>query len=172
MIIYIKVSEECTRNVFLISVNSFPEFFKIIKNSKVLDNFGNTSLEENLEKDLKNYSKNYQQEEIKFYCSYQECKELALQNNENENEFIIVDDSFLENINYHDNKINHKKVKMYINALNSIMKIKFPISQNEIDFEEKEKGFYKFKIAKIDKFNPYIPVIENPYNINMQRNNL
>ena len=55
MIIYIKVNEDCTRNVFLISVNSFPEFFKIIKNSKVLDNFGNTSLEENLEKDLKNY---------------------------------------------------------------------------------------------------------------------
>ena len=78
----------------------------------------------------------------KFLCNYNECLELA--NNDNkENEFIIIYGSINENMKNSDAHIEEKRVNIKFSNSDEEMKIEFPNGQT-INFEENNNKAFKF----------------------------
>ena len=71
------------------------------------------------------------------------------ENNEETNEFIIVDELFCRTMNIEDYFFEEKMVNIIVDKTNKIMKIKMQ-KNNTIYFEKKDEGFYKF-VEKNDK---------------------
>ena len=123
-------------HVYLISTKTIPNFISIIKKY-----YGN-------EKKLKKHFADYELERnIKIYSNYLECINVA--KNTDENEFIIVDKEFIDNMEIRD----YNSVILEVDKDNS--KITFPVSQYQINFKQKgnELGIYEFFINN-DEFNP------------------
>ena len=171
MILYsIKNSNILEKEVYLISTQSIPNFIKIINESKILEKFQwNNSI---LENQLKKLFKKYKLEtNIKILYKYEECLSL-IDKNQEINDFIIVDDNFINNMKINYPLINQMKVELKLDKKRSIMQINFPDSQKAINIQEKKIGFYKFKEKankieeKISIFNPKTIININKVKIN------
>ncbi len=128
---------------FLISTKSISNFMNIIKSSNILNylNYKDKSIlkhqEENLNEDLSSYSL---EDNIKIYYEYNELKNISEKGDEEENEFIIVDELFCRTMkikDYIDDKLN-------ITINKSIMIIKGDNYKDNLYFTQKENGIYKF----------------------------
>ena len=119
-------------SLFLIKTSSITNFLKLIKDSNIMNNLNENNLEE-LEKNLLlNFCKQYNSDkEIKIFSDYSECESLLIEGNIKENEFIMVNKAFLDNMS---TKITDG-MEVNVNTLQK--KIKFNLG-NELDYKEKE----------------------------------
>jgi len=133
---------------FLISTKSIPEFMDIIKKSHILnylDDKDKSSLkyqEDSLSKKLLSYSL---EKNIKIYCDYNEIKRIIEEGDEEENEFIIVDELFCRVMGIKDYFFEHNKINISINK--SIMEITiddYPDETFKFTPKGEENGIYKF----------------------------
>lgn len=125
--------------VYLISKKSVEKFMNILINSGVLKKIcQNNILLEEEEKNLKI--------ELQKYNLEKNIKILTLEDikNTDDNEFIIVDDKFIESmdINTYENNYLNKKVEIIIDNINSYFRIK--INHKNIFFKKVNYGFYRF----------------------------
>ncbi len=140
---------------FLISTKSIPNFIKIIEDSKVLKNLNNYIKKneindnniKNSEIQLKHNLCKYNIENINIYYDYNSC--INLINDKEKNEFIIVDNLFLQSMNIKQDINQYKKVVIKIDKDNSNMNIKF--KEGNIDFREKMFGFFEFCLNNYKK---------------------
>ena len=170
---HMKELKKFSKDVYLISTKTIPNFISIIKKY-----YGN-------EKKLKKNFADYEFEKnIKVYSSYKEC--INVVNNKEENEFIIVDNEFILKMDIRDSyPVNLE----YDGVDGANPKIIFPVSQFLINIKQKdnELGIYEFFIDK-DEFNPSTIVkmqnnennkkisqsfshLENDNNLNYNNNN-
>ena len=119
-------------SLFLIKTSSITNFLKLIKDSNIMNNLNEKNLEE-LEKNLQlSFCKQYNLDnEIKIFSDYSECESLLKEGNIKENEFIMVNKAFMDNMGI---KITDG-MEVSVNTLQK--KIKFN-SGNELDYKEKE----------------------------------
>ena len=151
--------------VYLIKTNSIPIYIKILKEA-----FKTVKTEEELEeaeKNLEEKLKDYQLEKnVKIYDSYKSCLEII--QNKLENEFIIVREDFLNNLEIEDGK--DKKVQIIeIDKNNHSMKIKFLVSEKIIILEEikEQRGYFQFsEIEEETLVNPKESEVSIKYNNN------
>ena len=156
--------------VYLIKTNSIPIFIKILKEA-----FKTVKTEEELEeaeKNLEEKLKDYQLEKnVEIYDSYKSCLEII--QNKLENEFIIVREDFLNNLEIEDDK--NKKVQIIeIDKNNHSMKIKFLASEKIIILEEikEQRGYFQFsEIEEETLVNPKESEVSIKYNNNNNNNN-
>ena len=153
--------------VYLIKTNSIPIFIKILKEA-----FKTVKTEEELEKAEKNLEdklKDYELEKnVEIYDSYQDIIKNKL-----ENEYIIVRENFLSNLEIEDDK--DKKVQIIeIDKTNHSMKIKFLASEKIIILEEikEQRGYFQFsEIEKETLVKPKESEVSIKYNNNYNINN-
>ena len=161
--------------LFLISGKSIKNYINGIRNSISLKYL----YKENKEKiimdlnDLKEFFEKYELENIEFYSKYNNCLKIAKEDNKEDNEFIIVDSIFIENMQKENKNYENQKILVDIdrNEDKNEMKIKFYDSQEYIKFQKKEFGYYKFitemennNINSNDRINPYINLIYDSNN--------
>ena len=151
--------------VYLIKTKSIPNFikilkeaFKTVKTEKELE-----EAEKNLEEKLKDYEL---EKNVVIYDSYQDIIQNKL-----ENEYIIVRENFLNNLEIEDGK--DKKVQIIeIDKNNHSMKIKFLASEKIIILEEikEQRGYFQF--SEIEEETLVIPKEgEVPSQIKYNNNN-
>ena len=154
--------------VFLISTKSIPNFIDILKN-EFKEKVSNEEELKKVEIKLRESFKEYKIEKnVIIYNSYQQC--LNAMNNENDNEFMIVDENFVNTFEIKE-AIYKKVIIVQLNNYKHSMVIKFPASQIEINAEEKKdkKGYFRF-INKIEKNEDNINSVEiMPINNNHQK---
>ena len=151
--------------VYLIKTNSIPIYIKILKEA-----FKTVKTEEELEKAEKNLEdklKDYQLEKnVEIYDSYRSYLDII--QNKLENEFIIVREDFLNNLEIEDGK--DKKVQIIeIDKNNHSMKIKFLVSEKIIILEEikEQRGYFQFsEIEEETLVNPKESEVSIKYNNN------
>ena len=156
--------------VYLIKTKSIPNFIKILKEA-----FKTVKTEEELkeaEKSLeKNLKDNQLEKNVEIYDSYQSCLEII--QNKLENEFIIVREDFLNNLEIEDDK--NKKVQIIERDKNNhSMKIKFLASEKIIILEEikEQRGYFQFsEIEEETLVNPKESEVSIKYNNNNNNNN-
>ena len=127
-------------NIYLITAESIPKFLKLVGNSESRNNITNNNnniSNENSDQLLLNYKK----EEFQFLVNYVECQRLAEQDIEKKNKFIIVNDSFMENMVISQDSLIKKDVKIEIN--NNNKRILFNNSDKKIAFKEIDNILYK-----------------------------
>ena len=98
-----------TQKVYLIKVNSLPNFMNIISKSKILKkkNISDQKSLQNFENSLSNAFENYTEENnVIIYHNFRQYKSIIEENNENINEFIIVNEIFLDKLNITNGKMN------------------------------------------------------------------
>ena len=135
---YIKENSTINKDVYLIKTKSMPQFIKLIKETDSLNN-------NDKEKELKTKLRDYEKEEtIEFITDSEEGNKLA-NSNEEDNEFIIVGDKFIEKMNLNkDEDITNKKVNLFTDK-ELKKKIRFKSSHQEIFItSDNNNGFYKF----------------------------
>ena len=108
----IKNSKQINLNIFLISTKSIPNFINLINKSKVLEyiDFKTNQFdvfEKNLLKSLRQYNLD---KNIEIYYDYNKCKEILKFNLKEENEFILVSNTFIIIIKINKNNINENEV--------------------------------------------------------------
>ena len=133
--------------VYLISTESIPNFIKIIEESNIFKykNYSNSKTLEIYENNLKKSFEDYRLErKIKIYNNYTLCKDLAGGNNENMNEFIIVDEKFLKIMSIENDLNDEVLIKWNKNRDRQIFL--FKKAELNLDFESKRKGIYRFKL--------------------------
>ena len=133
--------------VYLISTESIPNFIKIIEESNIFKykNYSNSKTLEIYENNLKKSFQDYRLErKIKIYNNYTLCKDLAGGNNENMNEFIIVDEKFLKIMSIENDLNDEVLIKWNKNRDRQIFL--FKKAELNLDFESKRKGIYRFKL--------------------------
>ena len=125
--------------VYLIKTNSIPNFINILK--EIFKTVKTKEELEEAEKNLEEKLKDYQLEKnVEIYDSYQDIIQNKL-----ENEYIIVRENFLNNLEIEDGK--DKKVQIIeIDKNNHSMKIKFLASEKIIILEEikEQRGYFQF----------------------------
>ena len=129
--------------VYLVSTKSIPNFIRLLKEqykSEIKDESELLKMEEKLRDKFKEY---VIEKDIVIYNSFQECSNII--NDEENNEFIIVDETFFKNLNINEGKYRNKEVKINeINKEEKSIKILFPVSENMISAKEKQKGYFQF----------------------------
>jgi len=159
--------------VYLIKTNSIPKFinilketFKTVKTKEELE-----EAEKNLEEKLKDYEL---EKNVKIYDSYQSYLDII--QNKLENEFIIVREDFLNNLEIEDDK--NKKVQIIeIDKNNHSMKIKFLASEKIIILEEikEQRGYFQFSEVEegtlVNQKESEVSIKYNNNNINNNINN-
>ena len=156
--------------VYLIKTKSIPNFIKILKEA-----FKTVKTEEELEeaeKNLEEKLKDHQLEKnVEIYDSYKSCLEII--QNKLENEFIIVREDFLNNLEIEDDK--NKKVQIIeIDKNNHSMKIKFLASEKIIILEEikEQRGYFQFsEVEEGTLVNQKESEVSIKYNNNNNNNN-
>ena len=137
---HIKSNSFFEDKLYLIQTKTIPNFTKLIEESRVEY--------KNKEKELKNKLNEYELEYgIKIICDYAVAENLVNLNDdkEKENQFIIVDETFIKimKLNYLDN-IENMKVKI-TNVGNEQLKVTFLSSHKELYINDVEgNGIYKF----------------------------
>mgnify|MGYP006873219654 CR=1 FL=1 len=125
-----------SKDVYLINAKTISNFISIIKKY-----YGN-------EKKLKKHFGDYELEtNIKVFSNYKECKNAI--DKKQENEFIIVDKAFMENMGIRD--YDNKSVEL---QKEDKSKIYFPISHYDLNIRKKDNeiGIYEFYIDE-DEIN-------------------
>ena len=140
-------------DIYLISTKSIDNFIKIIEKLKILEKIKeNTNDLKNIENNLKREFQQYQNiNNIIIYDSFSPCEELAIKDDDKENEFIIANKAFIDKLST--KRINKQNVILNMNRNNSNMEIFFPTSHNKIFIIEKRIGIYKFIIKKEENNN-------------------
>ena len=115
-------------DIYLINAKLIPNFLNINENSKNKKN-------EFSDEDLSNIIRKYKDENFEFLTNFVQCWRLAEQDIENENKFIIADDSFMKNMNIDIKRIKNKKVKIEVDDKNNKRKV-FKNCSRRIAFEE------------------------------------
>ena len=144
----IQKKKSLTFKVYLINTCSIKNFITIIKKNKILDHLNDDKKLKQLEKQLNKDLKKYQLEKnIVIFNQIEQYKQLIEDNNKSneENEFILVDDTFIDTMKIDDKDKENKKIG--INIDNGI-KIKFIDCDKEISLLQKSAGFYS-----LDKIN-------------------
>ncbi len=156
--------------VYLIKTNSIPKFinilketFKTVKTKEELE-----EAEKNLEEKLKDYEL---EKNVVIYDSYKDIIQNKL-----ENEYIIVRENFLNNLEIEDGK--DKKVQIIeIDKNNHSMKIKFLASEKIIILEEikEQRGYFQFSEVEegtlVNQKESEVSIKYNNNNINNNINN-
>ena len=182
-------------DAFLINLNTINKFMEIVKKSNVLDDLSNNNMENlNSLKILENNLSNYTPEKnIEIYYDYIKCKNIAENERENNNRFIIVDKTFLTKMDIQNYENKGVKVDVVANEIrNRRMKVIFNgNNENCICFKEITFGIFSFikeestessideenktnrgKTTSIIKFNSEVQnPINNPKNSNVTNNN-
>ena len=157
---------------YLISTDTIPIFIKIINESKILEYKHNQSrdlfnaYERNLFSSLESYTL---EKNIKIFYNFEECRNLANENNEKGNEFIIVDQHFLDIMQIEKEKA--KSVLINYDKNKDGYSIYFQESELNLGLEFKKTGICRFinqtNISKMSKFpsinysnNNEIPIIK------------
>ena len=173
-------------NIYLITAKSIPKFIEKIENSDTKKNIPENSSEDYYDKYLNDLFKNYEKEQFEFLNNFVECWHLIGKSLE-ENQFIIVDESFMNNMDMDiENDIIKKKVAIEVKAENNFRSIVFIYFKGKIAFDEIDnKMLYKFvgsddnkllmvynneNEKKEDKFNPRREVVKTEENENVQSN--
>ena len=115
-------------DAFLINLNTINKFMEIVKKSNVLDDLSNNNMENlNSLKILENNLSNYTPEKnIEIYYDYIKCKNIAENEREYNNRFIIVDKTFLTKMDIQNYENKGVKVDVVANEIrNRRMKIIF-----------------------------------------------
>ena len=134
-----------TQKVYLIKVNSLPNFMNIISKSKILKkkNISDQKSLQNFENSLSNAFENYTAENnVIIYHNFRQCKSIIEENNKNDNEFIIVNEIFLDKLDITNGKNEYSSIKW--NQDKAIYEINFLNHENNLGFEEVEPGIFKF----------------------------
>ena len=145
--------DSCKLKAYLIPTKSLPIFLSLIKKYKILENLHISPSEIKdiiAEKDFPELESN---KEVEIISNFGQCKNFLEKNKEEENEFIIVNDKFIEYMKI--KNAENKKVPIIIDNEKKVNEIKFPdaqISQN-ILFREKSKGIFKFTIFEVSAIN-------------------
>ena len=153
----IATKENCI-NMYLISTKSIPKFSKYIEEMSK-EKITNEEELKHAEKKLKDNLLNYVIEEnIIIYNDFNECLEISKKNiSKDSNEFIIVDEQFLENFNIKDSTDKFVSIIDTVKKYHSV-KILFPESNKELlaDEIENKKGYFYFlqPITSIEDNNP------------------
>lgn len=130
---------------YIIKTKSIPNFISLVKNLKIL-------YEININEFLKNKSFNYKKDS-NIELIYQESQIKEIIDNNEENEFIIVEKNFLDIMGVESDK--NKEVILSIDKEHNLNEIIF--TNFRIDFLEINKGIYKFVNLKINNIiNPTI----------------
>lgn len=136
---WVKQTKIGSTDAYLISKKSVEKFMNILINSGVLKKIcqNNILLEEEEKKLIT---------ELEKYNLEKNIKILTLENikNRDDNEFIVVDDKFIESMQINTNKDDYlnKKVEIIIDNINSYFRIK--INHKNIFFNKVNYGFYRF----------------------------
>ena len=129
-------------NVYLISTNSIPDFVAFLNEKKEkLDKLMNEQ-KQNLDpliNELSSYEINYN--EIQIYNDYEKCKEIMDKNNEEENEFMIVNDKIIKIMNIPGANDKCVKMKYY---KNNQLEIEFISSHKALYMTTTNDDYYKF----------------------------
>ena len=129
--------------VYLVSTKSIPNFIRLLKEQykiEIKDESELLKMEEKLRDKFKKY---VIEKDIVIYNSFQDCSKII--NDEENNEFIIVDETFFKNLNINEGKYRNKEVKINeINKEEKSIKILFPVSEKMIGAKEKQKGYFQF----------------------------
>ena len=149
-------------DIYLINAKLIPNFLNINENSKNKKN-------EFSDEDLSNIIRKYKDENFEFLTNFVQCWRLAEQDIENENKFIIADDSFMKNMNIDIKRIKNKKVKIEVDDKNN-KRILFKNCSRRIAFEEIGNILYKF-VESDDNKSLMIDSIDNEYENNNDKLN-
>ena len=125
-------------NLYLISTNSIPKFISLLKKQEMFDDIKIEEKENNLKKYLKEYEL---EKDIIIYSKFGQCKNFIGKINDDKNEFIIVDEDFLNGMGIR-NKYN-EKVEVNCDKKNNIMEITFEDTTSKIPFQNKNTIFYR-----------------------------
>ena len=161
-----KINNEDKLFLYLLSVNSFPNFIEIIEQSKILEHKNSSTNEpiDKYEKELKKLFDKYILEEgIKIYDNYDLCNDIAKTKN-NINEFIIVTFDFLELIKLQNQYLKYVLIKLDNKNKNYIY---FSKNDKKLYFNRKRTGIYEF--ITDDNTQRNIP-FQNSGNINIISN--
>ena len=173
--------------VYLISTKSIPKYMTILnnkinnidsicekkvieENNEINENSSNYKSQFNIFNELGKYEP---ENDFKIY-DYQSCKEIKEQNNNEINEFIIVNEEFLKIMNMKIPENEDKTVELKFNKNISKIQMTFPISHETIFIEQKSNNDnnYIFKLSiPIDQFNPNATLISKSINNNNDSNN-
>ena len=142
----IRESKEINNTIYLISTKSIPNLIKIIEDSHVLENIDKSKENtDNLGKSENKLFESFQfyelEDNIKIFCDYEECNSLTKQSNEGDNEFIIVGEPFIKNMNINYSNIENMKVNFHINK-DKIMEIQFPFSKKVLMIQQKKNRYF------------------------------
>ena len=133
---YIKDNLYIKENKYLVKTKSIKSFVTIIKETGVLSNMKNN-------KDLKRKLYDYTLEKnIEIICDFEEGNNMI--NAGEDNEFIIVDKEFFENMEA-DNLSDLEQKNVEVLKENNKLMVTFLVSHNELGItDENNYGFYKF----------------------------
>lgn len=147
MLLLLNKFETVSLQAYLINTKTIKNFIDKIKKLNILkDLITNTNKneisnkEEKLKKDLDKY---ILENNIKIIYEYKDCINMINNKNEEENEFIIVDELFCREMKINDYYDERKKVDVCINKENSTYEIQL-YTDDIVYFTKKETGFYKF----------------------------
>ena len=143
--IYNKNKNKLPTEVYLIPTKNIPKF--IIKLSGFDDFQKNES-----DSELRNKFRDYEIEGVEqIYCGFEKCKEIL--NNNEDNEFIIVDKDFMIYFDISNYKGNHVLINNIENKEDGIkVYIKFPGSGKVISSKRKGKECPSFYFDKIEEY--------------------
>ena len=152
--------KDCKLNIYLIKPKSIPLFIEIIKESGVLEKLEKGEDVSNCEESLKILFEDYKSETPELLKDYKKCEELI--GNDENNEFIIVDEIFLKKMNcLKGNKDHH----VTLENRSDEFEIEFPVSTKKLLIKQKIFGIYKFeKFTDNESNNASIRIDNNDNN--------
>ena len=158
-----KAFQEQTRNkkelvsfilkAYLIPTKSLPIFISLMKKYKILDNLykdPSEIIDLNSTKEFPEFELN---KGLEIIDSFSQCKNFIQNNKPEDNEFIIVNDKFMEYMKQ--NSSENKKALIYIDNEKKVNEIKFNDAQRSqnIILEEKSIGIFKCNIFECSIIN-------------------
>jgi len=149
----IKELVSCNLNAYLIPTRSLPIFISLIKKYKILDNL---EVDPNDIKDLnttEEFPKFEYNQELEIIYSFSQCKNFIEKNKDKGNEFIIVNNKFIELMRIRNS--SNKKALVCIDNDKKVNEVKFSDSQKfeNIILQEKNIGFFKCNIIEASAIN-------------------
>ena len=124
---------------YIIKAESIPRFIKIINIADCKD-YIDKIIDDNTDKDLIKLFNDYQKEKILILNNFVQCFHILTNNIEKENQFIIVDESFLNNMDIDIYQYNNREI--HIDKYNR--NIIFNTSHKRIRFKEIDNILCKF----------------------------
>ena len=149
----IKELVSCNLNAYLIPTKSIPIFISLIKKYKILDNLEvdpNDIEDLNKTEEFPEFESN---KELEIISSFSQCKNFIEKNKDKGNEFIIVNNRFIELMRIRNSP--NKKVLVCIDNEKKVNEVRFSDAQKSenIILQEKNIGFFKCNIIEASVIN-------------------